>query len=84
LVNNTLAQPTSIIYSLTPSAVAIGEIINERPPQYLWNKIIDGTYNQIRVSILGTDLRPLKIQDPAMTILLAIRGRDEGMLSTKN
>jgi hypothetical protein len=64
--------------------VAIGEIINERPPQYLWNKIIDGTYNQIRVSILGTDLRPLKIQDPAMTILLAIRGRDEGMLSTKN
>ena len=78
-----MAQPTSIIYSLTPS-VAIGEIINERPPQYLWNKIIDGTYNQIRVSILGTDLRPLKIQDPAMTILLAIRGRDEGMLSTKN
>ena len=84
LVNNTLAQPTSIIYSLTPSAVAIGEIINERPPQYLWNKIIDGTYNQLRVSILGTDLRPLKIQDPAMTILLAIRGRDEGLISAKN
>jgi hypothetical protein len=83
LVNNTLAQPTGIIYSLTPN-VAIGGIINERPPQYLWNKIIDGTYNQIRVSILGTDLRPIKIEDPAMTILLAIRSRDEGLLSAKN
>jgi hypothetical protein len=67
---------------MAPS-VAIGTIIVERPPQYLWNRIIDGTYNQIRVQILGTDLKPLPIEDPAITILLAIRSRDEGILAVK-
>lgn len=75
-INNPYAQPSSIIYSLNPN-VAIGEQIYETPPNFMWNKMIDGTYNEIRLTFLGTDLRPLIINDPNMTILLTIKDKDE-------
>ncbi len=75
-IDNKLAQPTSIIYSLVPS-VNVGEIIKETPPQFMWNKLIDGTYNELRLSILGTDLSPIKINDPNMTFLLTIRDKED-------
>jgi len=75
-IDNKLAQPTSIIYSLVP-AVNVGEIITETPPQFMWNKLIDGTYNELRLGILGTDLNPIKINDPNMTFLLTIRDKED-------
>jgi hypothetical protein len=81
-INNPYSQPSGIIYSLTPS-VAIGEIINDRPPNFMWNKMIDGTYNQITLSFLGSNLQPLIIRDPQMTILLCIRDKDEAFLGSK-
>ena len=71
-VDNAYAQPTSILYTLVPQ-VAVGEIINEKPPNFIWNRLIDGTYNELRLTILGTDLTPIKINDPAMTIILIIK-----------
>lgn len=79
-INNEYAQPSSIIYSLNPN-VGIGEQINERPPNFMWNKLIDGTYNELRLSFLGTDLRPLTINDPNMTILLTIRDKEESYIT---
>lgn len=75
-IDNNLIQPSSVIYSLVPT-VAFGALISEQPPQFMWNKMIDGTYNQLRLTILGTNLQPLQIQDPNITILLAVRGGDE-------
>ena len=75
-INNSYAQPSSIIYSLVPTG-AVGTIITERPPQFMWNKLIDGTYNELRLTFLGTDLQPIQINDPAMTILLTIRDKDD-------
>jgi hypothetical protein len=77
-VDNPYASPTSIIYSITPS-VAVGTIIADKPPQLLWNKLINGQLPQLRVSLLGTDLRPLPIQDGAMTIILAIAEEVEAL-----
>jgi hypothetical protein len=79
-INNDYAQPSSIIYSLNPN-VGIGEQINERPPNFMWNKLIDGTYNELRLSFLGTDLKPLTINDPNMTILLTIRDKEESYIT---
>ena len=76
MIDNPYTSPTSIIYSITPS-VAVGEIIAEKPPSFMWNKLIDGVYNQLRITLLGTDLAPLKIQDGAITIILAIADEDE-------
>ena len=81
-INNPYSQPSSIIYSLNPN-VAVGEQIYEIPPNFMWNKMIDGTYNEIRLTFLGNNLQPLLINDPNMTILLTIRDKDEGFLSSK-
>lgn len=71
-IANKYAIPNSIIYSLSPS-VAFGEQINEYPPQFAWNKLLSGTYNELRLQILGIDYQPLTILDPNMTIVLVIR-----------
>lgn len=81
-INNPYSQPSSIIYSLNPN-VGVGQQIYETPPNFMWNKMIDGTYNEIRLTFLGNDLRPLIIKDPNMTILLTIRDKDEAFLGTK-
>lgn len=75
-VDNPIAQPSSIIYSITPS-VGVGEAIIDKPPAFLWCKLISGFYNQFQVTLLGTDLTPLKINDPQMTIILAFAQEDE-------
>jgi hypothetical protein len=77
-VDNPYASPTSVIYSITPS-VAVGTIIADKPPQLLWNKLIPGSYSQLTITLLGTDLRPLQIQDGAMTIILAIAEEVEAL-----
>ena len=81
-INNPYSQPSSIIYSLNPSVNA-GEQITERPPNFMWNKMLDGTYSQLLLTLLGTNLQPLTINDPNMTILLTIRDKDEGFLVSK-
>lgn len=75
-IDNYYAQPTGIIYTIVPN-VAVGEIISERPPQFAWNKMLNGTYNELRMNILGTDLNPIVINDPAMTFILVIADKNE-------
>jgi len=75
-IDNYYAQPTGIIYTIVPN-VAVGEIISEKPPQFAWNKMINGTYNELRMNILGTDLSPITINDPAMTFILVIAQKEE-------
>lgn len=81
-INNPYTQPSSIIYSLN-SNVGVGELISEKPPNFMWNKLIDGTYNELRLTFLGPSLQPLIINDPNMTILLTLRDKDEAFLGTK-
>lgn len=81
-INNPYSQPSSIIYSITPT-VAIGEQVIERPPNFMWNKLINGTYNSIRVQFLGIDKQPISLRDPNLTIILTIRDEHEGIMGTK-
>ena len=81
-INNPYSQPSSILYAITPS-VAIGEQVIETPPNFMWNRMIDGTYNQLRVQFLGIDKSPLPIGDPNMTIMLTIRDKDEHLMGIK-
>ena len=71
-VINEYAQPTGILYSVVPN-VAIGALINERPAEYAFARLVDGTYNELRVQFLGTDLQEISIQDPEITLLLVIK-----------
>lgn len=81
-INNPYTQPSSIIYSLN-SSVGVGELISEKPPNFMWNRMIDGTYSELRLTFLGPNLQPLIINDPNMTILLTIRDKDESFLTSK-
>ena len=75
-IDNAYASPSSILYTIVPN-VASGQIINEKPPSLIWNKLINGTYNELRLTILGTDLAPIRINDPSITIVLVIRDPNE-------
>lgn len=75
-IDNQYAQPTGTCYSIVPT-VAIGELINEKPVNYIWNKLIPGTYNEIKMTLLGTDLQPIRIQDPQMTFVFVIKDGTE-------
>lgn len=81
-INNPYTQPSSIIFSLNPN-VAAGSQISVTPPNFMWNKMIDGTYSELRLSLLGSNLQPLTIRDPNITILLTIRDQNEGFLASK-
>jgi hypothetical protein len=75
-INNPYTQPSSIIYSLNPN-VGVGEQVFQVPPNFMWCKMIEGTYNELRLTLLGNDLTPLRIQDPNMTFLLTIRDKND-------
>jgi len=81
-INNSYSQPSSIIYAIVPTVLP-GELVLERPPQFIWNRLLDGTYNELRMTFLGTDLQPIKINDPNMTILLTIRDPEDSGLTGK-
>lgn len=75
-INNDYGQNTGVIYAISPN-VRFGEQITEKPPQFIWNKMLEGTYNKLTLSILGTDFSNIKINDPNITILLTIADRNE-------
>jgi len=75
-IDNKYAVPNTIIFSLNP-AVAFGEQITEYPPQFAWNKLLNGTYNNLRLQILGLNYQPIQILDPNITIVLVIRDQKD-------
>lgn len=75
-VDNPYSIPNSIIYSISPN-VGVGSIISDKPPNYLWNKMYDGFYNQLTITVLGTNLQPIQLNDPSTTIMLSIATAEE-------
>jgi hypothetical protein len=75
-INNPYALPSSIIYSIVPQG-AVGTLISDKPPNFSWNKMVDGTYSQLTLTFLGTNLQPLPILDPQITVILVIKDADE-------
>ena len=75
-IDNKYSNPSTIVYQMNAN-VAFGELITITPPQFAFNKLLPGTYNGIRLAILGTDLSPIQIIDPAMTITMVIRDKKD-------
>lgn len=74
-IDNKYASPNSIIYSVSPN-VGIGELISEKPAEFSWNKMLAGTYNQLRLQILSNTFQPITIRDPQITIVLVIEDQE--------
>jgi hypothetical protein len=75
-IDNKYANPNTIIYSVAPN-VALGELIVEKPAQFNFNRMLSGTYNQLRFQFLGNNLTPVIIRDSNMTIILVIKDQDD-------
>ena len=81
-IQNPYTIPSSILYSISPNA-NVGEQISVVPPQLVFNKLLEGTYDRLTFSWLGTNNQPIIINDPVMTITLEIRNtkQDLGMIT---
>lgn len=71
-ISNKYSSPSTIIYSISPN-VGFGSLITEKPPEFAYNTLITGTYNQLRIQFTGTGGALLPILDGNITILLTIR-----------
>ena len=79
-IDNKFANPSSIIYSITPN-VGIGSLIIEKTPEFNYNKLLSGSYNRIRLQLLGSaSLAPLQNADPNICIMLVIKDESEDIL----
>ena len=75
-IENNMATPSSIIGTVTPN-VNYGELISITPPQFAWNKLLSGTYNSLRITMLGSNKAPISLLDPNMSITLVIRDKND-------
>jgi hypothetical protein len=71
-INNKYAA-SPIIYSFSSAGVNFGAVIEERPNNLLWSNLNAGNYNELRITFLGTDMRPMNLLDPSITMLLVIK-----------
>ena len=80
-IDNKYANPSSIIYSVAP-AVGFGALIIEKPAEFNFNKILSGTYNQLRLQFLTNTGDQIFIRDPNMTIIMLIKDADDILVDT--
>jgi hypothetical protein len=77
LVNNRLAIPSQLIYSLTPSSAPFGTIYAVQVAELAFNKIENGQYTNLRFEFRDQLGSPIVFQDPQVLILLLIKNKSE-------
>lgn len=75
LITNPYSSSSKTIYAFGIPETAFGGQVILQPPEFAFNKIVDGNYNEFIVEILDQDGRPITLKDPQMTILLVVRDR---------
>lgn len=77
-IQNSFGNPNNILYTVTPTVPITTQIV-DRPFNYIWNPILKGTYNQLAITILGTNFTPIKNLDPNVAIILFIAENGENI-----
>lgn len=75
-IDNIYASPNSIIYAITPQ-VGLGGLIQDKPTQFAFTRLLNGTYNQLRIELVGDDNTPLAMNDSNTTLLFVIKDYGE-------
>ena len=75
LISNPYASSSKTIYAFGIPETEFGGQVLITPPEFAFNKIVDGNYNEFSVELLDQDGRPITLRDPQMTILLVVRDR---------
>lgn len=80
LLNNTYANPNTLLYSFTPAGTRFGELISIQVPQFAFVDILDGQYTDFQIQFLDQNLNRINIQDPNVVVLLAIARKEQYIL----
>lgn len=75
LITNPYSSNSKALYSFGIPSTAFGQQILVTPPEFTFNRITNGTYNEFLVEIQDQNGTPIQIKDPQMTILLTIKDR---------
>lgn len=80
LLNNTYANPNTLLYSFNPAGTQFGALIDIQVPQFAFVDILDGQYTDFTIQFYDQDLNRITIQDPNVVILLAIGKKEQYVL----
>lgn len=75
LITNPYSSNSKALYSFGIPSTQFGQQILITPPEFTFNRITNGTYNEFVVEIQDQNGLPIELKDPQMTILLTIRDR---------
>ena len=76
LVKNGLSRPNQIIYNFSANTT-YGSQIQIVPPFQVFSPIQEGSTPDITISFLDQNFNPIVIGDSNISVLLAIKGKDE-------
>jgi len=76
-IDNKYGSPSGLVHRIVPNTT-FGSLITENP-EFSFQPLHSGTYNQLQVQILGTDKSPIKIIDPNIVITFLIKNKDQSV-----
>lgn len=76
-IDNKYGSPSGLVHRIVPNTT-FGSLITENP-EFSFNPLHNGTYNQLQIQILGTDKSPIKILDPNIVITFLIKNKEQSI-----
>jgi hypothetical protein len=76
-IDNKYGSPSGLVHRIVPNTT-FGSLITENP-EFSFNPLHSGTYNQLLIQILGTDKSPIKIIDPNIVITFLIKNKEQSI-----
>lgn len=76
LLNNTLTNPNTFLYSIAPSNTQFGQLISVAVPELIFTDIVSGSYDSFEITLVDQNYVPLVVKDNNLIIQLVVRKRD--------
>ena len=76
-IDNKYGTPSGIVHRIVPNT-SFGSLITENP-EFSFQPLHSGTYNQLQIQILGTDKSPITIEDPNIVITFLIKNKEQSI-----
>ena len=76
-IDNKYGSPSGLVHRIVPNTT-FGSLITENP-EFSFNPLHSGTYNQLQIQILGTDKTPIRIIDPNIVITFLIKNKEQSI-----
>ena len=73
LCHNPLMLPSDIIYSFSTNNTQFGQIIQDSPNEYQWNKIPDQSTNNLTITFTDQQFNFVQLQDSNLVVVLLIK-----------